>query len=446
MAVFDASGECLVANHAFVLGAARLDGGLGAVERRVPFSPDGVRGWTLATMPEGAAAIGQGSRPTLDLVDAVVNVLPIMFNAKDLQSRYLFMNRYQAALYGVSPDGAVGRTAADLLGSDYGSYTRSRDAEVIQTGRPSGFFEESYAGVDQVIKHWLTSKVPLAGADGAVWGVATVSLDITERKALEERLREAKEQAEAGSRAKSRFLAAMSHELRTPLNAVIGFAELMEQEALGPLGSAEYVEYSGHILRSGMALLHMITNLLDFARVEAGTLELRVADVELVRLVRSVVAGARSENPVPANEPPPITLDLPPGTLAIRGDEARLRQVFGGLMSNALKFTPTGGKLSISLRAHGDGVEVVVTDSGIGMSPEELEHVFEPFWQADGGLGRMRGGAGIGLRLARELIALHGGNLALESSKGEGTRVIVRLPHTPPERTNLPSHAVARPA
>ena len=303
---------------------------------------------------------------------------------------------------------------------------------MIRTRRASAFFEESYAGVDQVPRHWLTSKVPLLGADGAVYGVATVAIDITERKLLEERLREARDQAEAGSRAKSRFLAAMSHELRTPLNAVIGFAELMEQEALGPLGQRDYVDYAGHILRSGMHLLQMITNLLDFARVEAGTLELAVGDVEMVRLVRGVVAAARG-GAVNGERSVELTTDLPAGMLPIRGDEARLRQVLGGLVDNAIKFTAPGGHVRVALAERDGGAEVLVTDSGIGMSPEELEHVFEPFWQADSGLGRLRGGAGIGLRLARELIALHGGEIVLDSRRGEGTQVTVRLPSCPPD-------------
>ena len=292
MAVFDAGGECLVANRAFVLAAAHYRGSdaKAPAERRTDFSPDGARTWTLATMPDRPAA-----RPAVDFIDTVANALPVIFNAKDTQSRYLFMNRYQAALYGVVPAEAVGKTAADLLGETYGNYTRGIDAEVIRTGQATPFFEERFAGVDGVQRNWLTGKVPLAGTSGEVWGVATVAIDITERMQLEEKLREAKEQAEVGSRAKSRFLATMSHELRTPLNAVIGFAELMHEEAMGPLGSPEYKEFAGLILRSGMNLLDMISNLLDFARAEAGSLELSIVDVELGRLLRSLIARAREQ-------------------------------------------------------------------------------------------------------------------------------------------------------
>jgi PAS domain S-box-containing protein len=433
VAVFDARGDCLVANPAFVLHAAHYgDGGhAAAVERRTPFSPDGVRTWTLASVAEEAA-----QPRTAAFVDVVANALPIMFNAKDAQGRYLFMNRYQAELYGVAPGEAVGRTASDLLGATYGGYTGAIDAEVRRTGVATPFYEETYAGVDGRVRQWLTSKVPLIGASGAVWGTATVAVDITERKQLEERLREAKEQAEAGSRAKSRFLANMSHELRTPLNAVIGFAEIMREEVAGPLGAPEYREYAGLIHQSGMALLDLITNLLDFARVEAGGLELAVGDVEVMRLLRSVAAVARAEAAA-AGIAKLASLEVEPttGTLGIRADEQRLRQIVRALIGNALKFTPPAGRVTVRARKLPDGwAEMVVEDSGIGMSPSDLEQAFDPFWQADSGLGRTRPGAGIGLKLARQLAALHGGRLTLESEAGQGTRAILLLPPAPPPR------------
>ncbi len=431
VAVFDEHGTCLVATRAYVVQAARL--GHGAehqrVERRAPFSPDGRRTWTLVTLPAR-----DRDRSAAEFVDAVADALPIMFSAKDLQSRYLFMNRYQAELYGTTPAAAVGRTAAELIGEEYGRSTRSRDEEVFRTGRTQPAYEESFAGVGPVARHWLTTKVPLRHASGEVWGLATISIEITERKLLEESLREAKEQAEAGSLAKSQFLAAMSHELRTPLNAVLGFAELMQQEALGPLGRQEYRDYAAHIQQSGGQLLEMISDLLDFARAEAGSLQLASGELELTRLVRGVLAAAR-ERAEAAGKPLPMALEaeLPAGFVALRGDEQRLRQVLRALVDNALKFTPAGGRVVVSLQLPAEGgAELVVADSGIGMSAAEVARAFEPFWQADAGLGRKRQGAGIGLKLARALVALHGGTLTLESREGKGTRVTVRLPPASP--------------
>jgi PAS domain S-box-containing protein len=433
LAVFDAAGECLVANPAFVAHAARhRDGapanGPASNEVRTAFTPDGARTWKLASVVEAPAA-----PRAFDFIDVVANALPIMFNAKDTRSRYLFMNRYQAELYGVTPREAVGRTAADLLGADYGGYTGAIDADVLRRGRATPFYEESYAGVDGRVRHWLTSKVPLV-AGTTTWGVATVAVDITERKELEARLLQAKEAAEAGSQAKSRFLASMSHELRTPLNAVIGFAEIMKEEALGPLGAPEYNEYATLILRSGLSLLDLITNLLDFARADAGALALSIGDVEVTRLLRSVAAGTRDELAA-ATGKAQANVEVAPyaGMIGIRADEHRLRQLLRALVGNALKFTPPEGQVRIAVQASpGGGVEVTVVDTGIGMSPEELARVFEPFWQADGRVGRTRDGAGIGLKLARHLALLHGGSLTLESGPGQGTRAVLTLPHAPP--------------
>jgi PAS domain S-box-containing protein len=430
LAVFDAAGVCLVANPAFVLHAARDGSGNASAgsgeEVRTAFTPDGTRAWRLASV----VAPNEAPR-SFDFIDVVANALPIMFNAKDNRGRYLFMNRYQADLYGVTPRAAVGRTAADLLGETYGRYTGAIDADVLRSGRATAFFEEAYAGVDGKVRHWLTSKVPLVAA-GTVWGVATVAVDISDRKAAEERLRQAREQIAAASQARARFLVNMNHDLRTPLNAVIGFAEIMREEALGPLGAPEYAEYAGLILRSGMALLDLITNLLDLARADTGSLELSIGDVELMRLLRSVVGSAQQEMMDGGSERPTVEISPPNGMLAIRADEQRLRQLLRVLIGNALRSTPTGGRVSIAVRPLAGGqVEVAVTDGGLGLSPAEIEHVFDPSWQPSGRAGRARDAAAMGLNLARQLAALHGGTLALECDVAGGTRAVLRLPRAP---------------
>ncbi|MCW3473944.1 PAS domain-containing sensor histidine kinase [Rhodovastum sp. RN2-1] len=430
MGVFDDEGACLFANHGFILRAAQNAGAAGAAcaggEVRARFSPDGVRNWTLISMPAEAAA-----HPVADFIDTLANALPVMFSAKDIQSRYLFMNRYQADLYGVTPEEAVGKTPSDLLGEEYGRYTCRIDAEVIRSGQATPFFEETYSTADGAEHHWLTSKVPLANADGTIWGVARVAIDITERTQLEDGLRQAKEQAEAASRAKSGFLAAMSHELRTPLNAVIGFAEIMHQQVLGPIGSTEYCDYAGHILGSGQHLLSLINDILDYARIESGSLRLNIAAVDVGAMLRGTLemlaqtataAGVR------------LAADVAKQPILIHADEQRLRQVLLYVAGNAVKFTPAGGQVTVTLRPDVQGGAVMtVADSGIGIAESNIPHVFEPFWQADSGLDRLRDGAGIGLPLARQLVAMHGGRLELDSRLGEGTLVSIHLPERPDE-------------
>jgi len=419
IAVFDADGACLGASRAFILFSAR--GTQAEAAGRTAFSPDGVRNWTLVSLPEGGAETA-----VVDFLDTVANALPVMVNAKDRQSRYLFMNRYQGELYGVTTAAAIGRTADDLLGAEYGAYTRALDLKVMESGRPMPFFEEAYAGTDGVQRHWLTTKVPLANDAGAVWGVATASVDITERRHLEEGLRQAKEQAEAATRARSGFLAAMSHELRTPLNAVIGFAEIMHQQVLGLISPTEYHDYAGHILTSGQHLLSLINDVLDFARLESGSLQLNLRPVDLPALVRTTL-HALGETAASAGVQLATAITEKP--LVIRADEQRLRQVLLNVAGNGVKFTPAGGSVTVALQPRaGGGALITVTDSGIGIDEAQMASVFRPFWQADSGLDRVREGAGIGLPLARELVALHGGRLDLRSRVGAGTRVEIVLP------------------
>jgi signal transduction histidine kinase len=417
MAVLDETGTLLAANARYAVRSAQgLDG-----MTRTPFSPGPGSRLTLVTFsddPEREALNG--------LLVTVADRLPLILNVKDRDSRYLLMNAYQARLYGTTPEAAIGLTAGDLLGPDYGAYTRRIDAEVIASGAPTPFYEESYAAADSVVRRWLTSKVPVADEAGRIWGVATVSSDITDRVRLEDGLRQAKEEAEAASRAKSGFLAAMSHELRTPLNAVIGFAEILHQQTLGPVGASEYADYAGHILSSGQHLLALINDVLDFARIESGSLVLNVRPVDLGQLLRASLDAITRAAVCAGVE---LVADVTEQKVIIHADAQRLRQVLINVAGNAVKFTPRGGRVTVTLRPDMRGGAIItVADSGVGIAEADLSRVFEPFWQADTGLDRLRDGAGIGLPLARQLVALHGGRLELESRLGEGTRVSMHLP------------------
>ena len=437
MAILDGSGGCIAANPRYRLrlaqaAASPASGSSGADEVHTPFSPDGSRGFVLVTIAEGPLAHQAGT-----LLTTVANALPVMLSVKDRQSCYLLINRYQASIYGTTPEAAIGRTAEDLLGAEYGAYARRLDEGVLASAQATAFFEESYPGADGVLRRWLTSKVPAIDASGGVWGIATVSVDISDRVRLEDGLRLAKEEAEAANRAKSGFLAAMSHELRTPLNAVIGFAEIMHQPAPGPNGptanAGENADYAGHILRSGQHLLALINDILDFARIESGSLTLNIRPVDLSALLRSsldVLARIAAAAGVT------LVRDITDQQVIIRADEQRLRQVMLNIAGNAVKFTPAGGRVAVTMRPDMRGGAVItVSDSGIGIAEANLSRAAEPFWQADSGLDRLKEGAGIGLPLARQLIALHGGRLKLESRLGEGTKVTVTLP----ERNDPPT-------
>jgi len=250
--------------------------------------------------------------------------------------------------------------------------------------------------------------------------------DISAQRRAEQQLMQAKEQAEAASRAKSDFLANMSHELRTPLNAILGFSQVLMEEMMGPLGNAKYREYCRDIVASGEHLLALIGDILDMAKVESGKMNL---DEDWVDLDESLEAGLLLvRERAMANR---ITLrkNMPTPAAAVWADSRRLRQVWINLLSNAVKFTPEGGWVEITVEWQpGGGVVVRVADSGIGIAEEDIERVQQPFSQVANALSRSHEGTGLGLSLSRSLVELHGGSLDLDSRLGEGTTVTVSLP------------------
>ena len=262
-------------------------------------------------------------------------------------------------------------------------------------------------------------------ADG---GFALVLTDITELKQREAALSEARDAAEQAAQMRSAFVANMSHELRTPLNSIIGFSDVMRKESFGPLGSERYLEYANGIRESGQHLLAMINDILDLSKAEAGKLKLREQPVELCVLVADAlrVMAERAEAAQ-------ITLhNETPGTLTpMTADGRKILQILLNLLSNAIKFTPAKGRVAISAGRDPSGDFFVhVADTGIGMSPEDIEVALSAFGQVDNQRNRHRQGTGLGLSLSRQLALLHGGHLEVESAPGQGTTVTLLLPAT----------------
>jgi signal transduction histidine kinase len=234
------------------------------------------------------------------------------------------------------------------------------------------------------------------------------------------------EKAEAESQAKSAFLAVISHELRTPLNAIIGFSGLMQDERFGPLGAPRYREYISDIKQSGEHLLELINNILNLSRAEAGKLDLHEDDLDIVDLAQTC---ARHMQPRVAEAGLQLELSLPTSPQMLRADAAKLRQILFNLLSNAMKFTPEGGRVLMRVNKRPDGgIDLIVEDTGVGMAPADIPLALQPFTQLDSSLARRYEGTGLGLPLTRSLAELHGGSLRLESSLGKGTTATVILP------------------
>jgi signal transduction histidine kinase len=242
--------------------------------------------------------------------------------------------------------------------------------------------------------------------------VLNIKLEVQKTHAEESKLR-----AKAANAAKSEFLSSMSHELRTPLNAIIGFSEILQDRYFGDLNERQ-ADYIKDIWESGKHLLALINDVLDISKVEAGKMELDLSQVNISVLLLGSAAMIR-EKVVKHNITMGIAVSDDLETLTIAADEIKIKQVMFNLLSNAAKFTPDEGEISIKATKQDSIIRVTVADNGIGISPMELESIFDPFYQVSGGIKDKTPGTGLGLALSRRFIEMHGGQLWAES-KGTG--------------------------
>ncbi|HEV2650295.1 MAG TPA: HAMP domain-containing sensor histidine kinase [Rhizomicrobium sp.] len=252
-------------------------------------------------------------------------------------------------------------------------------------------------------------------------------LEETRDEALRKRF-----EAETANASKTAFLANMSHELRTPLNAILGFSEIISQECFGPVGSARYREYAGDIHSSGAHLLSLINDLLDVAKIEAGKMEIAPHPLDAHRVfdIALKLIGAKARE-----RQQDLVIDIAPNCPPLYADERALKQILINLVSNAVKFTPEGGRIVVHAEpARSGGFQISVQDNGPGIAREKLDKIFTPFSQVDNRYDRQAGGTGLGLALVRGLADLHGGRAWLESEPGKGCTAYVVLPATVPAR------------
>ncbi len=352
-------------------------------------------------------------------------------NAMDLITRHSADGRIRFAspaaqiMLGLAPDTLLGQAPSALVHAD--------DLKIMQ----SAFVEASYFGraatAEVRLKHsdgtWLWTEMrcrPATPVNGAAAEIVAVTRDISERKAHEIALVHARDAAEEANKAKSRFLANMSHELRTPLNAIIGFSEVMTHEMFGPVGSPRYLEYARHINESGGHLLDLINGILDMSKIEAGKFEL---SEELFDLAEVADQAAHFVKLQADRKGVALKVSVSPGAATIFADKRAVKQIVVNLLSNGAKFTPRGGEVRISATRRDNAVEIAVTDTGMGIAPEDVKRLGRPFEQVEGAHTRTQEGTGLGLALVKAFSAMHGGETIIESRLGEGTTVRVILPH-----------------
>jgi len=243
---------------------------------------------------------------------------------------------------------------------------------------------------------------------------------------MEGQLRAAKEEAESANRAKTAFIANISHELRTPLHAIIGFSEVMHAQTVGAMGDDIYRDYLEEVLNGGRNLLTMIDSIIDLAKAESGSLSIEMDTVDLSALVDSAIAGLTN---LATDASIALTVNTPKRVVPVRGDETRLRQMLAQVVSNAVKFTPETGAVTVSLDDESaEAITIAVSDTGVGMASEDIARALSPFSQVNGSLSRPQQGAGVGLPLAATIARLHDATLAMDSTPGEGTRVTITFP------------------
>lgn len=347
---------------------------------------------------------------------------------KDPAGAYLRMSRSLARKLGLEDESAaVGKTDADFFPPDLAERNRELDASILESGTPMISSIEKQQFQDQPPTWHSMTRLRLEDSAGRVHGTVGISRDITELKQREEELRQAKEAADAANRAKSEFVANMSHEIRTPMNGIIGMSDLLHDTPLDP-AQLEYLEM---IQQSARSLLHLLNDILDFSKIEAGKLELESVDFNLATLVGKTIQTLATRAAQKSIElAGRVAPDLPDHVV---GDPARLRQVLVNLVGNAIKFTDDGEVVVEVVRHDGSDpeqnpplkedevlVRFSIRDSGIGVSDQQKQVIFEAFRQADASTTRKYGGTGLGLTISSQLVQMMGGKLWVEDNDGPG--------------------------
>ncbi|HSW07162.1 ATP-binding protein [Aquabacterium sp.] len=405
----------------FLLRLRRSFGLLAALNVQLEQSRDAVRALNAGLeqrVQDRTAQLRQQARYLRTLID----MLPMWAWLKDTRSRYLVTNQAHAQARGHTADDMVGKSDIELLPPPLAQAVVADDEQVMHS-QDRRTTEEALADGGSTV--WMeTYKAPVLDEDGTLLGTVGVARNISDRKATEAAREEALAEARRLARMRSDFLAQMSHELRTPLNAILGFAQLLQNGE--PLSEAQ-ARGLGIIAQSGTHLLALINDLLDLSRIDAGKLDLHAQVVELTPFLNVVADIVR----VKADEKGlDFRVEAAPGLpAAVRIDDMRLRQVLLNLLSNAVKFTDRGQvclRVGPLVAPPHDGtaasvrLRFEVEDKGIGMSPEQLSRIFQPFEQV-AEAPRRTGGAGLGLTISRQLVRLMGGDILVRSQPGQGS-------------------------
>ncbi|KUJ83547.1 hybrid sensor histidine kinase/response regulator [Microbulbifer flavimaris] len=362
----------------------------------------------------------------LQFLQTLIDSIPAPIFYKNAEGIYTGCNRAFEAFLGKPREEIVGRSVYGVSPGPQASVYHEKDLELMRE-RGHQVYESSVVYADGSLHDVIFHKGAYELEDGRLGGLIGVILDISERKALERELVQAKERAEFFSRSKTQFLTNMSHEIRTPLNAIVGFSEVLRNRSREMQLPADFHEFLHKIDISGQRLAELVNDVLDISRIEAGKIEASEEDFHLRRLLECILVScevlASRHN---------ITFDwkLDPELPAfIRTDRGKLSQVLINLIGNAIKFSPSNSSIDIRLERLSDReFTIEIADKGIGIPPEQQAIIFEPFEQVDKSTDGQSRGTGLGLPITRSLVQLLGGEIYLVSQENVGTRFRVSLP------------------
>jgi len=349
------------------------------------------------------------------ILDSLTELVVFM----DPELRIIWANKAALDHIGMEFSGVIGRRYQDV----YILYKENPGRSPVMTVLESGS-EEFGEVTTQDGKVWKVSAIPIKNENGRITGILKTGLDITAHRRSEEKLLQAKLEAEEANTSKSEFLANMSHELRTPLNSIIGFSDILLEKVFGELNEKQF-RYVSNISASGKHLLVLINDILDLSKVEAGKMDLHYSEFSIypvfeeVKAVLSPLAHAKSLE---------VSFNVESNFTTIEADRGRIIQVLYNLVSNAIKFTPNGGKVSIYCKKSGNRALISVIDTGIGISGENQVKLFQPFMQLDASATKQYCGTGLGLALVKKIVNLHQGDIWVESDLGKGSNFTFAIP------------------
>lgn len=358
----------------------------------------------------------------------VANLGEVVFQA-DHRGRVTFLNEYWQQLCGCAQEACIDKPLADLVAPEDANVMEDLVRQVIAD-------DHSIKNATFLIPHrdgsgrWvqMNARKLKHPVDQSVTIVGTF-VDVTDRRRSEEELRQANRKLEKAAKMKDEFLASMSHELRTPLNSVLGFAEVLSEQLLGPLNQKQQ-QSIGNIRKSGAHLLSLINDILDLSKIEAGHEDLDRQTLIISDLAEGCLAMVRKAAQSKSQK---LSLSNDSGEAVMTADRQRMIQILVNLLNNAIKFTPSGGSIDLAcgIEEQTDSVVFMISDTGIGISQRDQKQLFKPFVQIDSSLSRQYSGTGLGLCLAKQLTELHDGEIGLTSSPEKGSCFTVRIPRRP---------------